>query len=75
MNSFISNGPRGDGPQVLISNGNFLDNVVFGNYWSDYKGNDSNQDGIGDTPYTAIGNVNNSKPLMIQPVIFIMNQL
>lgn len=30
-----------------------------GNFWSDYDGIDSNEDGFGDTPYTFIGNQDN----------------
>jgi parallel beta-helix repeat protein len=36
-----------------------------GNYWSDYTGNDTNNDGIGDTPYSI--NSNNDIYPLIQP--------
>jgi parallel beta-helix repeat protein len=34
------------------------------NYWSDYAGNDSNADGIGDTPYRIDSNNADDRPLM-----------
>ncbi|MCD6203073.1 MAG: hypothetical protein J7I99_01770 [Methanophagales archaeon] len=34
-----------------------------GNYWSDYKGSDTNEDGIGDTPY-SIDSDKDKYPLM-----------
>jgi len=35
-----------------------------GNYWSDYNGTDSDQDGIGDTPYIIDDNNTDNYPLM-----------
>jgi len=35
-----------------------------GNYWSDYKGTDSDNDGIGDTPYVIDANNTDNYPLM-----------
>lgn len=35
-----------------------------GNYWSNYFGEDSNQDGIGDVPYVIDGNNSDDSPLM-----------
>lgn len=40
---------------------NHWDNGSEGNYWSDYAGLDENNDGIGDTPYTIPGGVNEDK--------------
>jgi nitrous oxidase accessory protein NosD len=34
-----------------------------GNYWSDYSGQDTDQDGIGDAPYELIGNARDNFPL------------
>jgi nitrous oxidase accessory protein NosD len=62
-NNFINN---------TVANGydestNFWDNGYpsGGNYWSDYTGNNSNHDGIGDTPYNISGGNNTDRyPLM-----------
>lgn len=35
-----------------------------GNYWSDYEGQDSNSDGVGDTPYLIDENNQDNHPLM-----------
>jgi parallel beta-helix repeat protein len=43
---------------------NSWDNGEEGNYWSDYKGIDANNDGIGDTPYLAIYGTADRYPLM-----------
>ena len=37
-------------------NNNKWDNGTIGNYWDDYNGCDSNNDGIGETPYDIPGN-------------------
>jgi len=52
-----------------VSIGNVWDNGFEGNYWSDYNGTDSNQDGIGDTPYIIDANNIDHFPLMAQYVI------
>ena len=53
-NSFINNGEHaldeGVGP-YSYSPLNYWNNTNIGNYWDDYNGTDSNDDGIGDTPY------------------------
>jgi len=48
------------------------DDEYGGNYWGDYTGNDSDHDGIGDTPYQIRGNTpdTDNKPLMAPGKIF-----
>jgi len=43
---------------------NRWDNGLMGNYWSDYKGVDSNADGVGDTAFTVDGNNTDYYPLV-----------
>ena len=44
---------------------NFFDNGKEGNYWSDYAGNDTNGDGIGDWPYIIDATRRDNHPLMV----------
>ncbi len=48
----------------IYPNNAFFDNRSMGNYWSDYKGTDSNGDGIGDKPYFIGGELQDNFPLM-----------
>lgn len=45
---------------------NQYDNGEKGNYWIDYKGTDTNGDGIGDSPYVLYENNQDNYPLMNQ---------
>lgn len=66
LNSFIANN---NGNNVVTqSKYNFFDNGTFGNYWDTYKGTDSNNDGIGDTPAYVAYNQYDYFPLMHQPI-------
>ena len=61
-NSFIDNVNN-----VRIAKGtqnNYWDNGQQGNFWSDYQGIDSNNDGNGDAPYTIGENNQDNYPLM-----------
>ncbi len=60
-NSFLDNGLNGYDPHRW----NQWNLNGIGNYWSDYKGYDGNEDGIGDIPYYAL---NDRYPLMSPPV-------
>lgn len=59
-NSFAQNGHNGSEE----GSGNRWDDGNEGNYWDDYKGTDSNADGIGDTPYPVPPNGVDNRPLM-----------
>ena len=60
-NSFLDNGLNGHDPHRRNQwNLNYI-----GNYWSDYRGYDGDEDGIGDIPYFAL---NDKYPLMSPPV-------
>jgi len=53
-NNFISNTNN-----AYDDGSNTWNDTVYGNYWSDYTGVDSNGDGIGDIPYDISGGDNN----------------
>ncbi len=61
-NIFLRNNETPQGYDLLEYNNIWSFNGQ-GNYWSDYSGNDSNNDGIGDTPYNITGNVIDPHPL------------
>ena len=62
-NNFINNGGQAanypDHPNIWYSL-----SPIGGNYWSDYDGQDNNQDGIGDTPYIIDESNQDNYPLM-----------
>jgi len=60
-NNFINNTKQIDLSGQSV---NVWDNGLEGNYWSDYNGTDSNQDGIGETFYIINGNNTDHHPLM-----------
>jgi len=68
-NSFFNNSIWNADDQV---SGNNWDKgpIVGGNYWSDYKGEDVDENGIGDTPYniTESGDKKDNYPL-IEPIV------
>ena len=59
-NNFVKNRK-----QAYVEDGtNWWDNGVRGNYWSDYKGEDLNDDGVGDVPHIIDANNKDNYPLM-----------
>jgi parallel beta-helix repeat protein len=73
-NTFYYNTIMGNGHNVHFTGYNqlnFWDSGYpsGGNYWSDYNGTDSNDDGIGDTPYIIDENNQDNHPLMEPTVI------
>lgn len=45
-----------------------------GNYWSNYEGDDTNHDGIGDSPYIVVGDQQDNYPLM-EPFTAMISQV
>jgi len=60
-NNFINNQNQ---TKIIESFHNNWNNTYEGNYWSNYNGTDTNQDGIGDTPYPIDKNNQDNHPLM-----------
>lgn len=47
---------------------NLWDNGLLGNYWDDYAGEDTEDDGIGDTPYLIPGGNNSDRYPLMEPL-------
>lgn len=55
--------------QAFDGGSNYWDNGSEGNYWSDYTGEDINNDGIGDTPYTISRDNNQDRYPLMSPFV------
>jgi len=57
-------------------NNNLWDNEEIGNYWYDYSGEDTDKDGIGDTPYNIGGSASSQDnfPIFSAPVDFAISR-
>ena len=60
LNNFVNNTLQIDSYDFE----NFWDNDLEGNYWSDYNGTDTDNDGIGEIPYEIDAINNDTRPLM-----------
>jgi len=67
-NNFIQNNQNAYDP---TENNYWYDTeIIQGNFWDDYTGNDTNEDGIGDTPYNLPGNRTQDKYPLMNPYCF-----
>jgi len=60
LNNFVNNTQQVDSYDFV----NFWNNGFEGNYWSDYNGTDTTDDGVGEDPYYIDSNNNDTYPLM-----------
>ena len=74
LNSFIDNyaNPSQISEDPALTN--YFDNGYFGNYYNNYNGTDSNNDGIGDTNYTLSTSMNNDTLPLMHPAYLHVNQ-
>ena len=75
FNRFLENN-AGENQAYSDTETNQWSNGTYGNYWSDYKGTDSNNDSIGDNRYFISGSPNqfDPYPLMVEPSELISDQ-
>ncbi len=59
-NDFVNNGQQVEAEESE----NVFDHLGQGNYWSDYNGTDTNNNGVGDTPYIIDAENRDNFPLM-----------
>jgi parallel beta-helix repeat protein len=67
-NIFFNNNLIKNNINVIDDTNNFWDNNKKGNYWDDYQGIDTNNDGIGETPYNINIEGNKDNYPLIKPI-------